>query len=180
MQKNWLVINLNKKYFLKVGKKVYRCQIGSGGLKKAAKKVEGDKSTPIGKWYLESLYYRPDRVLRPKLKKKNILKINRISRHCAWCDDVNSKYYNKYINTKYSSLNKISYERLWREDNTYDIIIEITHNTKPIIKNKGSAIFIHCSFEDFRATAGCVALKKRDLLFLIENINSEAYIQIKK
>ena len=39
-----------------------------------SKKVEGDKTTPIGKWRLEKLYYRPDRILRPKPKKKNILK----------------------------------------------------------------------------------------------------------
>mgnify|MGYP007000314023 len=36
------------------------------------------------------------------------------------------------------------------------------------------------SFENFRTTAGCVALKKRDLMFLIKNLNSKAYIQIKK
>ena len=147
---------------------------------KRSKKIEGDKTTPIGKWRLEKLYYRPDRVLRPKFKKKNILRINQITEHCGWCDDVNSKYYNKYVNTKYFTFNKISYERLWRKDNAYDIIIEISHNTKPIIRNKGSAIFIHCSFGDLRATAGCVALKKRDLMFLIQNIKSEAYIQIKK
>ena len=70
MKKNWLVIKLNKKYFLKVGNKAFRCQIGSAGFKKAAKKVEGDKTTPVGKWYIQSLYYRPDRVLIPKFKKK--------------------------------------------------------------------------------------------------------------
>ena len=180
MQKNWLVISLNKKYFLKVGNKVFRCQIGTLGLKNAAKKVEGDKTTPTGKWYLETLYYRSDRVLRPKLKKKNILKINQITKYCGWCNDIRSRYYNKYIKiNNFRSLNT-TYERLWREDNVYDIIIELCHNTKPIIKNKGSAIFIHCSFEDFRTTAGCVALKKRDLKFLIKNIKSETYIHIKK
>ena len=94
MKKNWLVISLNRKYFLKVGNKIYSCQIGLGGLKNVAKKVEGDKTTPIGKWHLESLYYRPDRVKRPKFKKKNILKINQITKHSGWCDDVGSKYYN--------------------------------------------------------------------------------------
>ena len=74
MCKNWLVIKFNKKYFLKVGNKVFRCQIGKGGFENATKKVEGDKTTPIGKWRLEKLYYRPDRVLRPKLKKKIYLK----------------------------------------------------------------------------------------------------------
>ena len=81
MQKNWLVINLNKKYFLKVGNKVFRCQIGEGGLKIANNKIEGDKTTPIGKWYLRSIYYRPDKMLRPKLKKRNILKINKITKN---------------------------------------------------------------------------------------------------
>ena len=180
MNKNWLVINLNKKYFLRVGKKVFRCQIGLEGLKKAKEKVEGDKTTPTGRWYLESLYYRSDRVLRPKFKKKNVLKINRITRYSGWCDDVRSHFYNKYIKINNSRLLNLSYEKLWREDNVYDIVVQISHNTKPIIKNKGSAIFIHCSFEDLRKTVGCVALKKRDLVFLIRNLNSKAYIQVKK
>jgi L,D-peptidoglycan transpeptidase YkuD (ErfK/YbiS/YcfS/YnhG family) len=179
MHKNWLVINLNKNYFLKVGNKAFRCQIGTGGLKNAAKKVEGDKTTPIGKWYLESLYYRPDRVLRPKFKKKNVLKINRITKHCGWCDDIRSLYYNKHINiNNFPSLN-INYERLWREDNAYDILIVISHNINPTVKNKGSAIFIHCSFSDFRDTAGCIALKKRDLIFMLKNIKDKVYVKIK-
>ena len=74
---------------------------------------------------------------------------------------------------------KINYERLWREDNAYDIIIVISHNTKPVIKNKGSAIFIHCNFEDIRPTAGCIALKKRDLINLIENLRDNVFIKIK-
>ena len=180
MHKNWLVINLNKNYFLKVGNKAFRCQIGTGGLKNAAKKVEGDKTTPIGKWYLESLYYRADRVLRPKFKKKNVLKINQITTHCGWCDDIRSLYYNKYININNFPSLKINYERLWRKDSTYDIIIVISHNTKPTIKNKGSAIFIHCSFEDIRPTAGCIALKKRDLINLIKNLKDNVCIEIKK
>ena len=64
----------------------------------------------------------------------------------------------------------ISYEKLWREDDAYDILIVISHNVKPIIKNKGSAVFIHCSFSDKRKTAGCIALKKKDLVFLLKNL----------
>ena len=180
MQKNWLVINLNKNYFLRVGNKVFRCQVGSLGLNNAAKKIEGDKTTPIGKWYLKSLYYRSDKLLRPKLKKKNFLKIKRITKYCGWCDDIRSHYYNKYIKINNPRSLNINYERLWRQDNVYDIVIKNSDNTKPIIKNIGSAIFIHCSFENSRTTAGCVALKKRDLMFLIKNLNSKAYIQIKK
>ena len=179
MHTDWLIIHLNKNYFLKVGNKVFRCQIGSGGFKKATKKVEGDKTTPIGKWRLEKIYYRSDKVLRPKSKKKNILKMQRITKYCGWCDDIRSNYYNKYLNINNPLSSKIGFEKLWRGDNAYDIIIQISHNTNPTIKNKGSAIFIHCSFEDTRSTAGCIALEKRDLIFLIKNLKSDVSIRIK-
>jgi len=179
MHINWLIINLNKKYFLKAGNKVFRCQIGARGFENVVKKVEGDKKTPIGKWRLVNLYYRPDRLSRPKSKKKNTLKIQRITKYCGWCDDIRSNYYNKYLCINKLPSPKIGFEKLWREDNAYDIVIQISHNTNPTIKNKGSAIFIHCSFEDFRSTAGCIALKKRDLIFLIKNIKSDVYIRIK-
>ena len=178
MRKNWLITNLNKKYFLKAGNKIFGCQIGSGGLKNAAKKVEGDKSTPMGKWYFRSIYYRSERVLRPKFKKKNILKINQITKHCGWCDDIKSHYYNKYVKMKSLRSQNTNYEKLWREDEAYDIIIVISHNFKPTIKNKGSAIFIHCSFSDNRNTAGCVALKRKNLIYLIKKIKDNTHIKI--
>ena len=178
MKKKWSVINFNKNFFLRVGNKTFGCQIGAGGSNSAARKVEGDETTPIGKWYFVSLYYRPDRVLRPKFKKKNILKINRITKKCGWCNDIRSPYYNKHINiNNFQSLN-INYENLWREDNAYDLIIVTSHNVKPTIKNRGSAIFIHCSFSDDRSTLGCIALKKKDLVLLLKNLNSETYLDI--
>ena len=180
MEKYWSVKKLNKKHFFKIGNKAFRCQIGESGFKNSANKIEGDKTTPMGKWYIQSLYYRADRVLIPKFKKKKFLKINRITKNCAWCDDIKSLYYNKYINiNKFLSLN-INYEKLWREDNVYDILLVISHNVRPTIKNKGSAIFIHCSFPDKRQTLGCVALKMRDLCFLLNNVRKNQYIIIQK
>ena len=180
MQKNWLVTNINKKYFLKVGNKTFSCQIGSGGLKNPVEKVEGDKTTPIGKWNLKSVFYRSDRVLRPRFKKKNILNIKHITKNCGWCDDIKSYNYNKYIKINDSKIRTTNYEKLWREDEAYDIIIEISHNTKPTIKNKGSAIFIHCSFFDNKSTAGCIALNKKNLFYLIKNIRETTFIKIQK
>ena len=178
MRKNWLVINLNKKNFIKAGNKVFECHIGDRGIEKAARKTEGDKTTPIGNWHLKAVYYRSDRVIRPKFKKKNILKINKITKNCGWCDDISSDKYNKYIKiSDFQSLN-INYEKLWREDEAYDIIIVISHNIEPTIRNKGSAIFIHCSFSDNRKTSGCIALKKKDLVFLLGNLNRNIYIKV--
>ena len=169
--------NLNKKYFLKVGNKIFRCQIGEGGTVKAVKKREGDKKTPIGNWFFKKIYYRSDKVLRPKIK-KNVLKINKITKNCGWCDDISSQKYNKHINISNFQSPNINHEKLWREDEAYDIIIVTSHNVKPTIKNKGSAIFIHCSFLDKRKTAGCIALKKKDLVFLLKNLRHKTYIRI--
>ena len=175
MHRNWIVIKVNKKYYLRIGNKLFQCQIGEGGVEKNVKKTEGDKKTPIGKWYLKTIYYRPDKVIRPKLKTKEIFKI---TKNCGWCDDIISNKYNHYIKiNNYKSLS-LNYEKLWREDNAYDIIIVTSHNLKPTIKNKGSAIFIHCSFSDKRNTAGCIALGKKDLVFLLKGLRRNTYIKI--
>ncbi len=57
----------------------------------------------------------------------------------GWCNDPRSKKYNQLIKlpTKYT------YEKLFRKDNLYDLILVLNYNINPIIKNKGSAIFIH-------------------------------------
>ena len=178
MQKNWLVISLNKKYFLKVGNKVFGCQIGEGGLKIAKKKIEGDKTTPIGKWRLETIFYRPDKILRPKFKKKNILKINKITRNCGWCDDIRSNKYNSYIKINNFQTPILNYEKLWREDEAYDIIISISHNLKPTIKNKGSAIFIHVAKRNYSPTLGCIAVSKKNIIDIVASITKKSYITI--
>ena len=179
MVKNWVLTKINKKFFIRVGKKIFKCQVGNAGYKIYTKKEEGDQATPIGKWRLKSVYYRSDKVLRPLVKNKTF-KINKITKNCGWCDDPKSHHYNKYINVKKNCyVKKINFEKLWRDDQAYDLVIETSHNTCPIIKGKGSAIFIHCSFSDYRQTAGCVALKKKDLIFIIKNISNKAYLKIK-
>lgn len=179
MAKNWIVIKVNNKFFLRAGAKVFKCQVGKAGYKIYTKKKEGDKATPIGKWRLKSIYYRSDKTSRPLVNNKTF-KINKISKDCGWCDDPNSNQYNKYVNVKKNfHVKKFFYEKLWRDDHAYDLVIETSHNTNPIIKGKGSAIFIHCSFSDFRETAGCVALTKKNLIFLIKSISKKMYLEIK-
>ena len=160
MGKNWIVTKVNQNYLLRSGLYKFKCQVGAGGLKIHTKKREGDKATPIGKWKIKSLYYRSDKVFRASIKTKTF-KINKITKNCGWCDDPNTSNYNKFINTKNLPSKNINFEKLWRKDQAYDIVIETSYNSKPIVKRKGSAIFIHCSFSDYRKTAGCIALKKK-------------------
>jgi len=84
----------------------------------------------------------------------------------AWCDDIKSRSYNKLIELP----SILSHEKLYRKDHIYDLIVPLDYNTKKIIKGKGSAIFLHIAKKNFNPTRGCIALKKRDLIFLLKKI----------
>ena len=91
----------------------------------------------------------------------------------GWCNDVNSKKYNKLINVS----NKISHEKLFRHDEKYDLMIPLKYNFKKPIPGKGSCIFLHLT-NNYKPTAGCVALKKKDFLILLKFINNKTKIKI--
>ena len=90
------------------------------------------------------------------------------------CDDVSSNYYNKQIKIN----KKIGHEKLHREDNVYDIIVVLNYNLNPIIKGKGSAIFLHVAKKNYNKTQGCIALKKNELLHLVSKIKKSTQIRI--
>ena len=145
----------------------FKCSIGKNGLKK--KKLEGDNCTPVGTFSLGPVYFRKDRVEKPDTK----LKTFRINKQMGWCDDPNNIHYNKEI--KFNK--KIKAEKLYRKNKIYDIIIVINYNTRRIIKNKGSAIFIHVT-NNYRPTRGCIALSLNDIEILLKIIKKNSKIKI--
>ncbi len=148
----------------------FKCSLGKKGI--TLRKFEGDKKTPKGIYELGPLYFRKDRIPKPKTKLKTI----EIKRNFGWCDDSNSTHYNSKINITDNS--KFSYEKLFRKDNNYDLLIPIKYNTFKTKKNKGSAIFLHLT-KNYKNTLGCVALKKKDMLVLLKLINSKTKINIR-
>jgi len=86
--------------------------------------------------------------------------------------DLSNLYNKKIVNKK-----NIKHEKLFRKDYKYDLLIVISYNRKKIIKNKGSAIFLHLT-KDYKPTAGCIALKKKDFLILLKLINKKTKIFI--
>ena len=145
----------------------FKCCIGKNGI--SSNKKEGDKKTPKGTYSLDSVYYRGDRI--PKFETK--LKKIKIKKDMGWCDDINSKFYNKLI-----KLNKnIKHEKLYQKSNNYDLLIPIKYNMIKTKKNKGSAIFLHLT-NNYKKTLGCVALKKKDMFILLKIINSKTKIKI--
>ena len=145
----------------------FKCSVGKKGV--TSKKIEGDKKTPKGLYALGPLYFRKDRLLEPLTKLKKI----QIKKNLGWCDDINSKFYNKLIRTN----KKTRHEKLFRKNNDYDLLIPIEYNTKRPTKNKGSAIFLHLT-KNYKKTLGCVALKKKDMLILLKLINKKTKIKI--
>jgi len=160
-------ITLKNKYTLKIDDFKFKCCIGKNGVKK--NKIEGDKCSPKGIFELGTLYYRKDRVKKPITN----LKIKKIKRNIGWCNDSKSKLYNQEI-----KVNKnIKHEKLFRKDYKYNYLLVIEYNTKKIKPNKGSAIFIHLT-KNFEATAGCIALLKKDFLIMVKLINKKSTIKI--
>ena len=74
-----------------------------------------------------------------------------------------TKDYNKLIKLPSS----YSYEKLYKKENVYDIIIVLNFNMRPIVKKKGSAIFMHVAKNNYFPTRGCIALQKKDLIFIL-------------
>ena len=145
----------------------FRCSIGKNKLKK--NKVEGDKSTPVGKFRLKYLYYRKDRIKKISTKiKKKIIKKN-----LGWCNDIKDTKYNRPIIIN----KKISHEKMFRYDRKYDLVLVLDYNMKKTISGKGSAIFIHIT-NNYSPTAGCIALSRKDLIILLKIISKNTNILI--
>jgi len=162
-----MLLRLKNKEYLIIDEFKFKCSIGRKGLK--SKKIEGDHCTPIGVFKIGKVYYRPDRVKKPDTS----LKTKKITKNMGWCDDPYNKNYNKEI-----VLNKKNRgEKLFRKDNTYDILIVVEYNTNKTKLFKGSAIFIHLT-KNYSPTEGCIALKKSDLLILLKIINKKSKIKI--
>ena len=133
---------------------IYRCAIGKGGIR--ADKREGDGATPIGLLPLRRVLYRADRLARPRAT----VPVAPVAPDDGWCDDPAHADYNAPIRLPHPA----RHEELWRDDAIYDVIGVLGWNDAPVMRGRGSAIFLHLARPDFSPTEGCIALEQRDLL----------------
>ena len=133
------------------------------------KKKEGDLITPKGLFKIKYILYRKDRI---ELQTK--IKTIPIKRSMGWCDDSRSNKYNKLIKLPF----KYSCEKLYKKENIYDIVLVLNYNMNPVVKNRGSAIFIHVARKNYKKTEGCVALRKKHLLEIVKLMKSNTMIKI--
>jgi L,D-peptidoglycan transpeptidase YkuD (ErfK/YbiS/YcfS/YnhG family) len=154
--------------FMRAGLRVVPVALGRGGVK--ANKREGDGGTPRGQFLPVRVWWRADRLPRPRTS----LPLRRIGPADAWCEDPADRRYNHAFER---SANEPG-DRLWRDDGLYDLFIEIDHNTKPRVAGRGSAVFIHVARPGFAPTTGCIALRLQDLQMLISRITPKTRIAI--
>lgn len=173
--KDIIVFRKGDLYYAKVDGKKYRCSIGENGFN--ANKIEGDKTTPIGEFPLREAFFREDKIAPTLVNTK--LFIKKLIINDGWCDEPNHPMYNKYVDLSNFDLN-ISHEKLYRDDDTYDIIIVVSYNDQPIIPGKGSAIFIHIAREGYTGTAGCIAFAKDDLLKILPKLSEKSRIILRR
>ena len=162
------MIIVKKSGYLQYKNLKFRCALGKAGIKRKGK--EGDNITPKGIFKIIKIYYRSDKI---KNITTSIRKI-KIKKNMGWCDDPESFHYNKQIKLP----TKFSHEKLYRKDNLYDLFLVLNYNTSPIIKNKGSAIFLHITKDSYKKTKGCIALKREDLIQLVSKIRKNTKIKI--
>jgi len=157
-----------KKKNLYFGQYRIKCATGKRGI--THKKLEGDNKTPAGTFKFNTIFYRKDRILKIKSSLPKII----IKKNMGWCNDSDSKFYNKLIRFPFN----FKAEKMWLSANIYDVIVVINYNTKNIIKKKGSAIFLHIAKKKYPPTEGCIAISKKDMNFLVSKIDVKTKLKI--
>jgi L,D-peptidoglycan transpeptidase YkuD (ErfK/YbiS/YcfS/YnhG family) len=150
------------------------CALGKGGVLPEAMKREGDGATPLGRYPLRWVYYRPDRVAPPVTG----LCVEPLTQEHGWCDAAGDANYNRPVSHPYPA----SAEHLWRDDGLYDVIVVLGHNDDPVQPGFGSAIFLHCcKYDDagvMKPTLGCVAVPRDDLIAMLRTCAAGTQIEI--
>jgi L,D-peptidoglycan transpeptidase YkuD (ErfK/YbiS/YcfS/YnhG family) len=154
---------------LRCGALTLPCALGRAGVTGA--KREGDGATPRGSYELLFALFRPGRFSRAQFLPPARL----LRRGDIWCDDAASFLYNRPLRGS----SRLSHEQLWRQDDLYDFIGVLDYNISPRVRGRGSAIFFHIATDELGATAGCVALRRRDMARLLPRLAKRVRIEVR-
>jgi L,D-peptidoglycan transpeptidase YkuD (ErfK/YbiS/YcfS/YnhG family) len=141
--------------FLDLGTRRVRCALGKAGVKPATEKREGDLASPAGVWPIRRVLYRADKGAAPA----TAFAVQPLAPDDGWCDAPDDDAYNRLVKLPHAG----SYERMWRDDGIYDLVVVLGHNDDPPVAGMGSAIFLHLARPGYLPTEGCVAVTRADL-----------------
>jgi len=150
------------------GSQAFPCALGKAGT--SHDKREGDDASPAGIFAMRYCLYRADRIMRPHTG----LPLRALRPEDGWCDDPVSDRYNRFVRHPFAC----SAERLWRDDGLYDVLVVLDHNDCPLVRGRGSAVFLHAAAPDLGPTAGCITLARANLIKVLGRIGSDTRLRI--
>ncbi len=134
------------------------CSIGRGGIRPACDKQEGDGASPAGTWRLRGLYWRADRRAEPF----TCLRAMPLGPQQGWAECPDDTAYNAPVRHPHSH----PADRMARGDRLYDLCVVTDHNEERV-PGLGSAIFVHLWRKPRHPTAGCIAFRHTDLVWIL-------------
>jgi L,D-peptidoglycan transpeptidase YkuD (ErfK/YbiS/YcfS/YnhG family) len=142
-----------------IGGRRVRCALGKAGVAPADQKREGDLASPAGVWPIRRVLYRPDEGAPPVTD----LPVEALSPDDGWCDAPDDEDYNRPIKLPHPA----SFEKMWRDDGLYDLVVVLGYNDDPPVEQRGSCIFLHLARPGYAPTEGCVAVGREDMEALL-------------
>jgi len=141
------------------------CWTGRNGLGKTA---EGDGKTPSGTYTMGMAFGNaPDPgAAVPYLQ---------TDESHYWVDDIESAYYNRLVSTREAAQDWTSAEHIASIPVEYAYAINVEYNPD-CVPGMGSAIFLHC--ENGKATSGCIAIEREDMVTVLQNMRHSTIIVI--
>ncbi|HEX3225209.1 MAG TPA: L,D-transpeptidase family protein [Gaiellaceae bacterium] len=148
----------------------WRAQLGSSGL--SAHKREGDGATPTGTFRFGPTMYGV--APSPGVS----FAYHRLTCGDWWDEDPSSAQYNRFEHVACGATPSFGggSEALWRIVPQYRYFAVIEYNAHPVVRGRGSAIFLHVS--SGRPTAGCISLPVPELLRTLRWLRPGAIIRI--
>ena len=142
--------------------------IGKNGFAAPGEKREGDGKSPVGLFKLGQLYTYEGQV-------DTQMPFTQSTPEDKWIDDPESPDYNRHVRGPTSAN---TYENLKLKSDHYKYCMVIRYNTDPVVKGKGSAIFLHLREQEDEATAGCIAISEPDMLQLLKWLDPKKHPMI--
>lgn len=121
-------------------------------------KHEADGSSPAGLFPLTATFGKGS---KPEALELPYTKLDEFT-ECV--DDTRSFHYNRIVNRmQVGNFDWKSSEKMSAITPEYDLGIFVAYNTFPVVKEKGSCIFLHIWKDDTTSTDGCTAMERRNL-----------------
>lgn len=153
---------------LQFGGRSFPCALGRSGI--TTQKREGDGASPAGGFMLLGGFYRADRMPRPLTE----LPMRPLVPQDGWCDAPADPRYNQLVKLPFAA----SHEKLWRDDQLYDVVVVLDQNIHPRMPGGGSAIFFHIAAPGFTPTEGCIAVSHATMQHALHFARPNSRMQI--